>query len=125
MFLCPEKLVRDEDFIPMLDELYKQNAIDRFVVDEVHCMSQWGQDFRKDYQELKMLKTKYKTVPILALTATATIKVKDDVCHRLRMHDLQCFQSSFNRPNLYYEVRKKKTLQHMEKDMLKLITDRF
>lgn len=72
-----------------------------------------------------MLKTKYKTVPILALTATATIKVKDDVCNRLRMKDLQCFQSSFNRPNLYYEVRRKRTPQHMQKDMLKLITDRY
>lgn len=51
-------------------------------------MSQWGQDFRKDYQELKLLKVKYKTVPILALTATATIKVKDDVCNRLKMKDI-------------------------------------
>ena len=63
--------------------MYQIGKIDRFVIDEVHCVSSWGQDFRKDYLELKMLKMNYPKVPILGLTATATEKVKDDIASRL------------------------------------------
>ena len=65
----------------VLEKLYVANKIDRFVIDEVHCVSNWGQDFRKDYLSLSMLKQKFPKVPILGLTATATIKVKADLVH--------------------------------------------
>lgn len=68
-----------------MDQLYEMGKIDRFVVDEVHCVSHWGQDFRKDYLHLDFLKDKYPEVPLLSLTATATIKVKDDITKRLKI----------------------------------------
>ena len=67
----------------MLDDLYSAGKIDRFVIDEVHCVSHWGQDFRKSYLDLAMLKTRYSKVPLLGLTATATEKVKEDIANRL------------------------------------------
>ena len=69
--------------INVLDGLYAKRKIDRFAIDEVHCLSHWGQDFRKDYLHLDALKKHYPQVPILGLTATATDKVKKDVAHRL------------------------------------------
>jgi len=83
VYLTPEKLVKSPGFQSCLEELYAQGTIDRFVIDEVHCVSHWGQDFRKDYLCLDMLKQKFPKVPILGLTATATIKVKDDIVSRL------------------------------------------
>ena len=62
-----------------MNDLYRDNKLDRFVIDEVHCVSSWGQDFRKDYLELGKLKQQFHDVPLLGLTATATIKVKDDI----------------------------------------------
>ena len=87
----------------------KNPKIDRFVIDEVHCVSHWGQDFRKDYLELYILKQNYPKVPLLGLTATATEKVKDDIAKSLGIKNrVIYFQSSFNRPNLFYEIRNKK-----------------
>lgn len=92
-----------------MDELYVAGKIDRFVIDEVHCVSHWGQDFRKDYLHLDILKKRFPTCPILGLTATATVKVKDDIAKRLGItNKVIYFQSSFNRPNLLYEIRDKK-----------------
>jgi superfamily II DNA helicase RecQ len=79
IYITPEKLVQSPSFIKVLEKLYVVNKIDRFVIDEVHCVSNWGQDFRKDYLSLSMLKQKFPKVPILGLTATATIKVKADL----------------------------------------------
>ena len=101
-----------------LDELYQRNKIDRFVIDEVHCVSHWGQDFRKDYLHLDILKKKYPTVPLLCLTATATVKVKEDIAKRLGIRNkVVYFQSSFNRPNLVYEIRDKKSVKNIETDV--------
>ena len=69
--------------IQVIKDLDNQNKVNRFVIDEVHCVSHWGQDFRKDYLELSILKTNFPNVPILGLTATATLKVRDDVMKRL------------------------------------------
>lgn len=92
--------------------------IDRFVIDEVHCVSHWGQDFRKDYLNLDFLKDKYPDVPLLCLTATATIKVKDDITKRLKIDkDYAFFQSSFNRSNLFYEIRDKKQFKNINDDV--------
>jgi bloom syndrome protein len=74
-----------------LDELYRKGKIDRFVIDEVHCVSQWGQDFRKDYLYLSQLKVKYPKVPLLCLTATATPLVKDDIIRRLGLKNVSTF----------------------------------
>ena len=110
----------------ILDELYRAGKIDRFVIDEVHCVSHWGQDFRKDYLELKCLKNKYPTVPLLGLTATATIKVKEDLAARLGIKNrVIYFQSSFNRPNLFYEIRNKKQIKNVEADIAELLKTRF
>ena len=89
-------------------------------------MSHWGQDFRKDYLELKILKKKYPKVPILGLTATATEKVKDDIAARLGITNrVFYFQSSFNRPNLFYEIRNKKSVKNIEADIAHLLKHRF
>jgi superfamily II DNA helicase RecQ len=109
IYLTPEKLVNSPGFISVLEYLYKESKLDRFVIDEVHCVSHWGQDFRKDYLSLNILKQNYPTVPLLCLTATATIQVKEDIAKRLGITDhVVYFQSSFNRTNLIYEVRDKK-----------------
>lgn len=79
VYTTPEKLVKSPHLMSTLDYLYNMNKIERFVIDEVHCVSHWGQDFRKDYLHLNMLKIRYPTVPLLCLTATATIKVKEDI----------------------------------------------
>ena len=80
IYLTPEFLVRSNALMEILNEMNAKGKIDRFVIDEVHCVSHWGQDFRKDYLELKQLKIRYPNVPILGLTATATDKVKGDIC---------------------------------------------
>jgi bloom syndrome protein len=85
VYLTPEKLAKSNALISVMNELYEQGSIDRFVIDEVHCVSHWGQDFRKDYLQLSMLRERYPTVPFLGLTATATHKVKEDVVKRLNM----------------------------------------
>ncbi len=89
-----------------------ENKIARFVIDEVHCVSHWGQDFRKDYRELSVLRMRYPNVPITALTATATIAVKFDIAKHLSLKDVVFFQSSFNRPNLVYEIKDKSKIKN-------------
>ena len=103
VYLTPERIVSSPGLISTLDRLYAQGKIDRFVIDEVHCLSHWGQDFRKDYLHLDILKKRFPSVPILGLTATATEKVKDDIAMRLGIkNQVIYFQSSYNRTNLIY-----------------------
>ena len=110
-------MVNSPGLLNTLDEMYSAGNINRFVIDEVHCVSEWGQDFRKDYLQLHMLKRKFPSVPLLCLTATATVKVKEDIARRLGIPDVVYFQSSFNRPNLNYEIRDKKAIKSIEKDI--------
>ena len=91
VYLTPEKLAASQAMKEIMRNLYQQGNIDRFVIDEVHCVSNWGQDFRKDYLKLNQLKVQYPKVPILGLTATATIKVKDDICNVLGIKNEVCF----------------------------------
>jgi bloom syndrome protein len=126
VYLTPERMVKSPGLISIMDELYSHNRIDRFVIDEVHCVSSWGQDFRKDYLNLDMLKPRFPKVPLLCLSATATIKVKDDIVERLKIkNDVVHFQSSFNRPNLVYEIRDKKTFKNINDDLVQLLRTRF
>lgn len=109
LFMTPEKLMLNEKTMGVLVSLYQRKRIHLFVVDECHCVSQWGHEFRPQYKELRILKEKFPLVPILALTATATPSVKEDILNVLHMKspNLVCFTSSFNRPNIYYDIRKK------------------
>ena len=126
VYLTPEKLIKSPSLMSLMDFLYSANKIDRFVIDEVHCVSHWGQDFRKDYLNLDLLKKRYPTVPLLCLSATATIKVKEDIVKRLHIQNGVVYsQSSFNRPNLFYEIRDKKSFKNMNDDLVSLLKNRF
>ena len=104
IFLTPEKIAQ-ESSQEILNKLYKLKLINRFVIDEAHCISQWGREFRKDYLNLKILKLKFPLVPISLLTATATDKVRTDVINQLKINDCIIFRTSYNRPNLYLEIK--------------------
>lgn len=103
LFVAPESLVR-LDLIKFL----KSVKISFLAIDEAHCISEWGHDFRPEYRNIrKAIDQINKTIPIIALTATATPKVQLDILKNLKIKDSKIFKASFNRPNLYYEVRKK------------------
>ncbi|MDD2527391.1 MAG: DNA helicase RecQ [Lentimicrobiaceae bacterium] len=103
LYVAPESLTKDEN-VQFLQEI----DISFFAIDEAHCISEWGHDFRPEYRRLRpIIEAIGKDVPIIALTATATPKVQQDIQKNLNMLDAGIFISSFNRPNLYYEVRPK------------------
>ena len=122
IFITPEKLnsISGTTF-NFLSELYNQGLFKRIVIDEAHCVSQWGRDFRPDYLELKKIKINFPNVAILALTATAPQKIRDDVINQLSMKNTLYFQLSYNRPNLYLEIRKKKQFMNPIEDVAKII----
>ena len=106
IFMTPEKINQNEKAKSLLNTLYMNKKIERFVIDEVHWVSSWGQDFRPDYLKLSFLKDKYPSVAILGLTATATVQVKQDIINLLKLKNVVDLKCSFNRPNLFYEVRR-------------------
>lgn len=108
LYVTPEKVVQSNAFQSALQRLNENRHLARIVIDEAHCVSQWGHDFRPDYKGLWIFKSNFKNVPIMALTATATPRVQEDVVLQLRLEQCVTFRSSFNRPNLRYEVRPKK-----------------
>ena len=107
IFLTPEKIAKSNKTMNLLHQLYNEGLLARCVVDEAHCVSKWGREFRSDYLNLKILKQKFPKLPILALTATAPNLIRDDVINQLGMKDTVFFKSSYNRKNLYIEIRKK------------------
>ncbi|EGG13740.1 hypothetical protein DFA_11501 [Cavenderia fasciculata] len=107
LYLTPERIVQDQGMMGIFSNLYSRQMFARVIIDEAHCVSQWGHDFRPDYKELSVLKSNFPRLPILALTATATERVKADVIANLGMRSSVCFKQSFNRPNLTFAVMKK------------------
>ena len=103
LYIAPERLA-----VAGFEEFLRTLKLQLIAIDEAHCISEWGHDFRPDYRNLKTLRKKFPTVPIIALTATATKKVCEDIVKQLDLTDPQIFISSFNRPNLSYEVLPKK-----------------
>ena len=92
-------------------------------MDEAHCISEWGHDFRPEYRNLKSILNRINdNIPIIALTATATNKVQDDILKNLGIKDAKVYKSSFNRPNLFYEVRQK--TENVNKDIISFIKQR-
>ena len=105
LYVTPEALSRSNQMNSALDDLNNRNLLARIVIDEAHCVSQWGHDFRPDYQQLGGLRGRYRNIPFIALTATANNAVKIDVKHHLGIEGCNELSHSFNRPNLSYEVR--------------------
>ncbi|XP_063781550.1 recQ-like DNA helicase BLM isoform X2 [Pseudophryne corroboree] len=108
LYVTPEKVCASARVITTMENLYERKLLARFVIDEAHCVSQWGHDFRPDYKRLNMLRQKFPSVPMMALTATANPRVQKDILNQLKMTKPQIFSMSFNRVNLKYEVLPKK-----------------
>ena len=113
LYVAPESLTKPENVA-----LLKEIKISFYAVDEAHCISEWGHDFRPEYRRIRTIIDDIGFSPIIALTATATPKVQSDILKNLGMPDAQVFKSSFNRPNLYYEVRDK---SDPKRDIIKFI----
>lgn len=99
LYVAPERLMQ-QGFVEFLQQI----QVSFFAIDEAHCISEWGHDFRPEYKDLKFLKQFFPEVPIVALTATATERVREDIIKTLRLTNAQTFTASFNRPNLHYMV---------------------
>ncbi|KAI5074504.1 hypothetical protein GOP47_0010465 [Adiantum capillus-veneris] len=104
LYVTPEKLAGSSSFQALLKSLQQRGQLARFVIDEAHCVSQWGHDFRPDYKGLGVLKQQFPSVPLMALTATATQPVREEILKILRIPRAVVLEASFDRPNLTYEV---------------------
>jgi ATP-dependent DNA helicase RecQ len=120
LYVAPERLL-SERFLPLLDLVKEKIGISAFAIDEAHCVSEWGHDFRPEYRQLKSLRKRYPDIPALALTATATDRVRADIIQQLGLKQPSIHIASFNRQNLYYEVRPKSKQVYAE--LLELIRD--
>ena len=114
LYVAPESLTKEENV-----EFLKTVKISFYVIDEAHCISEWGHDFRPEYRRIRPTINEIANAPVIALTATATDKVRTDIKKSLGIMDAQEFKSSFNRPNLYYEVRQKTS--EVDKDIIRFI----
>ncbi|KAF9452800.1 ATP-dependent DNA helicase [Macrolepiota fuliginosa MF-IS2] len=110
LYITPEKLRASPSCRNLLEKLYHQKQLARFAIDEAHCISTWGQDFRNAYQGLGQLRGDYPDVPIIALTATANQRTRDDIINQLQLRNPAKFIQSFNRPNLKYVIKRKKNV---------------
>jgi ATP-dependent DNA helicase RecQ len=106
-YLAPERLLMSEFLEGPLRALSQGPGINAFVIDEAHCVSEWGHDFRREYRQLSSLRRRHPQIPMLAFTATATLRVRTDIVAQLALRNPALHVSSFNRPNLFYQVRAK------------------
>lgn len=125
LYVTPEMASKSPQFMHAMQSLYQSKKFARIVIDEAHCVSQWGHDFRPDYKTLGQLRSKFPQVPVMALTATATQNVIVDIKHNLGMNNCQVFSQSFNRPNLYYEVRPKSSNPVVTQQIAALINSKY
>ncbi len=114
LYVAPESLTKEDNV-----EFLKSIKISFYAIDEAHCISEWGHDFRPEYRRIRPIINEIGRAPVIALTATATTKVRDDIKKNLGIQDAPDFKSSFNRPNLYYEVRPK--TKDVDKEIIKFI----
>ena len=114
LYVAPESLTKDDNV-----EFLKTVKISFYAVDEAHCISEWGHDFRPEYRRIRPIVNEIGQAPVIALTATATDKVRTDIKKNLGIVEADEFKSSFNRPNLYYEIRSK--TKDVDKDIIKFI----
>lgn len=124
LYVTPEKISASQKLLSTFESLYKRNMLQRFVIDEAHCVSQWGHDFRPDYKKLCSLREKFPGVPLMALTATATPRVRTDILLQLKMSNPKWFLQSFNRPNLIYKIVPKKP-KSVSQDVIDVISKDF
>ena len=115
LYVAPESLTKEENI-----QLLQQLHISFYAIDEAHCISEWGHDFRPEYRRIRDIIAQIRRAPIIALTATATPKVQSDIQKNLGMQDARIFKSSFNRENLYYEIRDK---SNPKRDLIKFIKE--
>ncbi|CAG8708488.1 13741_t:CDS:2, partial [Cetraspora pellucida] len=123
LYLTPEMLNRSNRVMDLIQSLHRRGRLARFVIDEAHCVSQWGHDFRPDYKDLGQLKVKFPNIPMIALTATATARVKEDVMHNLSMKHCEIFIQGFNRSNLVYQVWNKS--KHVDTQIVNFIRSHY
>ncbi|MDA0792166.1 MAG: DNA helicase RecQ [Bacteroidetes bacterium] len=115
LYVAPESLSKKENI-----EFFKSVTLSFLAIDEAHCISEWGHDFRPEYRNLRPILEQFgQKIPIIALTATATPKVEEDILKNLKITDAKVFKASFNRPNLYYEVRSK--TKQVDSDIIRFI----
>jgi len=120
LYVAPERLL-SEKFLPFLELINAQQGISTFAIDEAHCVSEWGHDFRPEYRQLQMLRERYPDVPMMALTATATKRVREDIIAQLNLQKPYIHVASFFRSNLYYEVRQKTNAKNTFAETLQII----
>ena len=116
VYVAPESLIKEENIA-----FFNKNKISFFAIDEAHCISEWGHDFRPEYRKLRQIINNITPAPVIALTATATPKVRLDIMKNLKIENAKLYLDSFNRKNLFYEIRPK---QDIAKQLIKYINER-
>ena len=116
LYVAPESLIKEENIA-----FFNKNKISFFAIDEAHCISEWGHDFRPEYRKLRQIINNIAPAPVIALTATATPKVRLDIMKNLRIENAKLYLDSFNRKNLFYEIRPK---QDIAKQLITYVNQR-
>lgn len=124
IYVTPELLTGNDKFQELMRLLASRDQLSLIAIDESHCISSWGHDFRKSFRQLDTLKSSFPQVPIIALTATATDKVRTDIVQSLKLRNPKCFITTFNRPNISYEIRYKDLLKNPYEDLCNFLKER-